>query len=100
MDHNLPWTVGDKSIFSSNFEDILFIPIETGARTRLQRDIAWVVEDNRDANAAYIVQACNAYPALVSALTELTARFERLEQYYYDNGSVARARAALAQVHA
>ena len=81
----LPWRVGDAG-------HTVFGPMEDTPAPR-------VVAATTRANAAYIAQACNAYPALVEALEQYITEWHSKASNYdrKEPQSLTMARAALAQ---
>lgn len=57
-------------------------------------DIAHCYGEDHEANAAFIVRACNSHDDLVAALEQMTAHYEHLDD---GDGSIQQARAAIAK---
>lgn len=59
------WITSDNTEIGKRGEDLAFVPAGENST-------------EREANAAYIVKACNAFPDLVEALKELLDRFVKI----------------------
>jgi queuine/archaeosine tRNA-ribosyltransferase len=74
-----PWTLGKGTVRIRNAENVLVAECYTTGNS-----IRYPIKEEREANAEFIVHACNAHAKLVEALKDIRKAIEPTEEW---NGS-------------